>query len=208
MDITRLPPKPDTRTGVPRPPSAPLERGNSKPGHRRARAESKVPQPPSGEGPLLEWFYPDRTTRLISGFFVVLLGIVYLTFRDGGFGWMGTIWLWLLLVPWPILFLVTGRNVRMSAGADWLAYGKSFVKTYELVAVDVVIDGAAHSLKIKDSLGNGIHAQVNDLQQNHELWDLVYNGLLHSVHVGKAETGKRAREYLQLDYPPHLAERA
>jgi len=205
MNHVSLPPRPDAHTGEPRPPRAPLERENDKPGHRRAAGKGKVPQPPPHEGPLLEWFYPDRTTRLISGLFCVALGMAVFTFKDGGFGWIANIWLWLLLAPWPILFLMTGKNVRMSAGADWLAYGKrAFVKTYELVSVTVVIDGAAHSLKIKDRHGGAIHAQINDLQQNHELWDLVYNGLLHSVHIEKAETNKRAREYLQLDYPPHL----
>ncbi|MGH3621326.1 MAG: hypothetical protein ACRDQ5_05975, partial [Sciscionella sp.] len=91
-----------------------------------------------------------------------------------------------------------------SAGADWVAYGKSFVKIYELTSVEVKIGGAAHYLDIKDRHGSGIYAQVNDLQQNHELWDLVYNGLLHSVHAGKAETNKRAREYLRLDFPPGI----
>jgi len=206
MNHVSLPPRPDPHTGEPRPPHAPLEREDGKPGHRRAAGKGKVPQPPANEGPLLEWFYPDRTTRLISGLFCVALGMTVFAVKDGGFGWITNIWLWLLLVPWPILFLVTGRNVRMSAGADWLVYGnRAFIKTYELVSVAVVVDGAAHSLKIKDRYGGSIHAQINDLQQNHELWDLVYNGILHSVHLENAETNKRAREYLQLDFPPHLA---
>lgn len=205
MDLARLPPMPDIQTGEPRPPHAPVESGNEKPGHRRESARGKVPQPPPGEGPLLEWFYPDRTTRLIAGLCCVVLGIVIYTLKDWGFGWVDNVWLWLILVPWPILFLVTGRNLRMSAGADWFAYGKrGFVKTYELSSVDVVIDGAAHSLKLKDRNGGSIHAQINDVQQNHELWDLVYNGILNSVHRGSAAANDRARGYLQLDAPPHL----
>lgn len=203
MDIASLPPKPDIQTGQPRPPHAPLEAGNEQPGHRREAAKSKVPQPPTAEGPLLEWFYPDRTTRLISGLFLSFLGLVVYTVKDWGFSWVTNPWLWLIVAPWPFTFLVIGVS-RTSAGADWLKHNKSFIKTYDLTSVQVKIGGAAHYLDAKDSHGNTIYAQVNDLQQNHELWDLVYNGLLHSVHAGKAETNKRAREYLRLDFPPGI----
>ena len=37
---------------------------------------------------------------------------------------------------------------------------------------------------------------------NRELWVLVYNGILHSVHVHGAETNKIARNFLGLDIPP------
>jgi len=36
------------------------------------------------------------------------------------------------------------------------------------------------------------------IQQNPELWNLVYNGIRHSVHRGGAETNRRALDRLQL----------
>jgi hypothetical protein len=203
MDIVALPPKPDPHDGRPRPPHAPVQVRNTKPANRLERGEHKVPQPPAGEGPVLEWFYPDRTTRLIAGLLLPLLGATLYTLQDGGFGWTSSPLLWIILLPWPFVVFWLGRY-RLSAGADWLAYNKSFVKTYELVSVKVILNHTAPTLEVKDSHGNNVHVQINRLQQNPDLWDLVYNGLLHSVHVGKAEVNERAREYLQLDFPPTL----
>lgn len=205
MDISNLPPKPDIQTGEPRPPHGPLEPGRNRSGERRQGGERKVPQPPAGEGPLLEWYYPDRAGRIVAGLFVSFLCLIVYVLKDWGFSWVANPWLWLVAAPWPFVFLLIGKSARMSAGADWLACGKGFVKTYELKSVKVTVGGAAHYLEIKDHHGKGIYTQINELQQNHELWDLVYNGILHSVYVGKAETNKRAWDYLSLEFPPHLA---
>lgn len=207
MDIAQLPPKPDPQTGEPRPPRAPLEPGNAKPGGRREEARHKVKAPPAGEGPMLEWDYPDRTSRVIAGLVVSVLGLLVYVVKDwinglSGLSWVDTWWLWLLLTPWPFVFLLLG-NQPISAGADWLAGRKIFVKTYDLVKVKVGVTGsAAHQLQITDKYGNGAEFQITILQQNHKLWDLVYNGLVHSVHINGAETNQRARDYLLLDYPP------
>lgn len=208
MNIAQLPPKPDPQTGQPRPPSAPLEPGNTKPATRREKARAKVAAPPAGEGPVLEWFYPDRTSRVIAGLVVSLLGLMTYVIKDwvnglSGFSWVDTWWLWLLLAPWPFVFLLFG-NEPISAGADWLAGRRIFVKTYDLVKVEVgiVSGGVAHELQLTDEYGKSANYRISELQQNHALWDLVYNGLIHSVHLNGAETNQRARDYLLLDYPP------
>lgn len=93
----------------------------------------------------------------------------------------------------------------MSAGAEWVALSDdAYVNTYELTTVKVHVDGAAHSIEMVDHNGRYLRPKIGSLQRNHRLWDLVYNGILHSVHVGGAETNKRARDYLRLDHPPHL----
>lgn len=209
MDIAaHLPPKPDPQTGEPRPPSAPLEPGNTKAGDRREAARHKVKPPPPGEGPILEWFYPNRTSRVVAGLIVSVLGLLVYVTKDwisgeSGLSWVGTWWLWLLLTPWPFIFLLLG-NEPVSAGADWLAGRRIFVKTYDLVKVKVGITsgGAAHELQIADKHGKTARYRIIELQQNHKLWDLVYNGLIHSVHINGAETNQRARDYLLLEYPP------
>ncbi|PKW13708.1 hypothetical protein [Saccharopolyspora spinosa] len=199
-----LPPKPDSQTGKPRPPRAPLEPGWKSPEVKHKRGVTKVPQQPEGEGPILEWFFPTRGRALTFGLIMVTIMVAFFTWRDFGFGWVTVWWLWLFIVPWPSLFLLTGRNLRMSAGADWLAYGKNFVKTYELTKVNVTVGGAAHYLDIEDSHGRQLYVQINNLQLNRELWDLAYLGLLYSVHEGGASTNKMARDYLGLNIPPHL----
>ncbi|TWE14338.1 hypothetical protein FHX69_6483 [Prauserella muralis] len=154
---------------------------------------------------MLEWFYPDRTSRFIAGLCGTAAVLAVYIVKDWGFSWVGNIWLWLIAAPWPFVFLLIGRTGRTSAGADWVGIGKdTFIKTYELTTVKVFVDGAAHVIDMADRHGASARVKVFDLQQNHKLWDLVYNGILHSVHVGGAETNKRARDYLLLDFPPHL----
>ena|GEM_PF-789611 len=208
MDVSKLPPKPDPQTGEPRPPSAPLEPGNRKPDDRREQSWKKVPAPPAGEGPILEWFYPQRSSRMISGLLLSLLVLLTVMIKDwtqgnSGFSWVGIWWMWLIILAGPFVLLVLEKG-SVSAGADWLANRKGVVKTYELVKVKVSVGsgGAAHELQIKDKYGNAASDQITHLQQNHQLWDLVYNGLIHSVHVNGAETNQRARDYLLLEYPP------
>lgn len=208
VDIAQLPPKPAPQTGQPRPPSAPLELGYTKPANRREKARGKVTTSPAGEGPMLEWFYPDRTSRVIAGSVVTILGSLTYVTKDwingeSGLSWVDTWWLWLIVAPWPFVFLILG-NSPVSAGADWLAGRNLFVKTYELIKVKVGVTsgGAAHELQVVDKYGQTARYRLGELQQNDALWDLVYNGLIHSVHVNGAETNQRARDYLLLDYPP------
>lgn len=204
---TGLPPKPDPQTGEPRPPRAPLEPGWKMPGDKHKNGLSKVPQPPEGEGPLLEWFYPTRGTGLIMGTIMSVIMIGFFTLKDFGFSWMTTWWLWLFVLPWPLLILLLTRNNRLSAGADWLGYDKhGLIKTYELTKVEVTVGGFARYLVLEDRNGNAMRAQFGDLQQNRELWDLVYNGILHSVHAHGAQTNKMARDYLRLNLPPQFYE--
>ncbi|MCP2236826.1 hypothetical protein [Prauserella halophila] len=164
----------------------------------------KVPKPPSEKGVMLEWFYPDRTSRIVAGALVSVFIFAMYVFRSG-FTWVDNLWLWgLVLLPVPVLFLAS-RTGGKSAGADWLAVSdKDYVKTYELTKATVHVDGVAHVIQMVDSSGRSARPRVDDLQANHRLWDLVYNGILHSVHVGGAETNKRARDYLLLDHPPTL----
>lgn len=153
---------------------------------------------------MLEWFYPDPRSKVIVILIILALGMLVYTVKDWGFSWVTNPWLWLVLAPFPFVVLLFGVS-RVSAGADWVRVSKHFVKTYELTSVEVTI-GAVGSrlLGVVDRRGNGFSVQLGDLQDNFELWDLVYNGILHSVHVGGAETNKRAWEYLDLEFPPHL----
>ncbi|GAB2732934.1 hypothetical protein GCM10027174_01890 [Salinifilum aidingensis] len=151
----------------------------------------------------MEWFYP---TRGRGGAFIgiaLVIFVGFLTVRDGGFVWMTSWVLWAIMVPFLVFFWFYNRSTRISAGADWLCYGKnSFIKTYELVKVTATTGGAARYLELKDRHGNEFSTQLNDLQLKGELWDLVYNGILHSVHVHGAETNKMARDFLGLNTPP------
>src|SRR5699024_10245911 len=139
------------------PPSAPLEPGETGEATDR-RAPARPIEPPAGEGPMLEWFYPARMPRVVAGLVVSVLGLLVYVVKDwvnghSGLSWVGTWWLWLLLTPWPFIYLCFG-NQQFSAGADWLATRRTCIKTYELVKVKVgVTGGAAHELQIADTHG-------------------------------------------------------
>lgn len=194
---------PDPQTGEPRPPHAPLEPDWKRSEDKHRNGASRVAQPPEGEGPILEWFCAT-TGRGV--YFIVLLLVIFigfLTVRDGGFGWMTHWFLWAIMVPFVAFFWFANRGTRLSAGADWLCYGKkTFIKTYELTKVRATTGGAARYLELEDRRGNKLSAQINDLQLNRELWDLVYNGILHSVYVHEAETNQMAKDFLGLNLPP------
>ncbi len=72
-----LPPKPDPQTGEPRPPHAPLEPDWKRPEDKHENGESKVPQSPEREGPILEWFYP---TLGRGGAFIGIALVIFVGF--------------------------------------------------------------------------------------------------------------------------------
>ncbi|QGK69537.1 hypothetical protein GIY23_08370 [Allosaccharopolyspora coralli] len=205
MTTPGLPLKPDPQTGQPRPPRAPLENGWRRSEDKSRNGATKVPQPPPAAGPVLEWFHPShgRLWTFIALSVVVVAGVF--TLKDGGLAWMGTWWLWLFFLPLPVFFLARERNLRIAAGADWLAYGNSSLRTYELTKIHVTVGGVAHQLILEDAHGGRLeYVPIHELQLNRELWDLVYLGLLHSTYENGADVNRMAKEYLSLNIPPHL----
>jgi len=148
---------------------------------------------------VLEWFQTTTRDSLIAGILVAVLVAAIFTLKDWGFGWISVWWLWIFVVACPLIFYLYGRGERLAAGADWYKYGRRYVKTYELTSVKVqgTSAGAAWDLDLEDSSGRKLTTQLGVIQQNPRLWDLVYNGILHSVRNG-AETNRRAVERLQL----------
>lgn len=197
MGISQPPPKPDRRTGEPRPPQAPVE-PDWRPSQRAKLGSIRPFSPPDNEGPVLEWYQASRIDSIMPAVLVSLIIGLFLTLKDFGFEWMGVWWLWaFVLWPAPALFFAI-RTHRMSAGADWYQSRKDYIKTYELVSVKVTTGGAAYYLDLEDTGGRKMSTQLDNIQQNRQLWDLVYNGILHSVHRKGATTNQRAQDHLQL----------
>jgi hypothetical protein len=120
------------------------------------------------------------------------------TFKWGGLGWVSVWWLWLALpgLAWLTSMLVRGHKI--SAGADWLNCRGGIVCTYELSDITVTSHAGGHGLELKDAHGGTADADFGLIQVNRDLWDLVYNGILHSV-AGGAETNKLAVKRLHLE---------
>ncbi|WP_254622716.1 hypothetical protein [Rhodococcus sp. W8901] len=156
------------------------------------------PVVPEALGPVLEWSRPThRDLWLITGGMVALL-VVYLTVVNG-FQWitMWPVWLFIALVV-PFTFWRFGGE-WFAAGAVWAQLGKSWVNTYELVEIKFSVDGLNRVLRLKDSSGRQIYSfRLRNMQANPRMWDLVYNGILHSVASGNCEVTPKARKVLML----------
>ncbi|MPY79722.1 MAG: hypothetical protein GEV04_14865 [Actinophytocola sp.] len=193
---TQPAPKPDSVTGQPRPPQAPVE-ASWKPYDKATDIDPD--DPPPGKGPALEWFADAKRTMWGAAGFLFLLGVIFLSVKDGGIDWMGVWWLWLILVVFTSPLLLVRRGTRMTVGADWLRLaGDQWVDTYRLSTIRVTTGFGTYHLELTDAAGNKADTQVWYLQKNRKLWDLLYNGILHSIVHHGADVNRRAVEHLHL----------
>jgi hypothetical protein len=201
----KLPPKPDPDTGLPKPPEGPLENSWGKLNRRPTDRSSLAPVPPPGQSPTLEWVLRTGKTFRGTALTCLLLSLVVLTLKDWGIGWMSVWWLWFLALGLSALAgLVIWSTGAMAAGADWFWYVGSWVQTYELTEIKLNKAWGPDELKLKDADGHEIWIETVKIQKNPDLWDLVYNGILHSVHYGGAIADERARNRLHLDLDDRL----
>jgi hypothetical protein len=154
--------------------------------------------PPPDNGPALEWFADAKSTMWGSAVFALIILLAFLTLRWGGLGWMQIWWLWLIVLAGASLFLLRRKNLRMTAGADWLLMHGVCLNTYRLREIRVTTGVGTYHLVLIDTEGETIDTQVHYLQKNRKLWDLVYNGILHSIVYNSADVNRRAVEHLQL----------
>lgn len=195
---TRPSPIPNPETGVPRPPHAPREwRGRNPTSHTR---EPRNPPPgPADLGPVLEWNQMTRadTWKAIGGLPLVL--VAFLTLKRG-FDWLTYWWVWVVLglaVFWGVWTF--RRGDWLAAGAVWVQQDKNWVNIYELAKIRFTVSGLNRVLNLTDSSGRTIHGLViRDVQSNQPMWDLVYNGILHSVASGNCDISDKARSVLKV----------
>ncbi|WP_232320310.1 hypothetical protein [Rhodococcus sp. WMMA185] len=132
-----------------------------------------------------------------------VLFAAFVTFRMGGFDWVGdwVPWIWMALIS-AFMYWRTGCE-WMAAGSVWVQDGPDWINTYELVRIRFSVDGLRRVLRIEDSEGRKIHSfGLRNAQSNPLMWDLVYNGILHSVASGNCDISNKARKVLQI--PPSL----
>lgn len=200
MNTIDLPSPPDPITGEPRPPRAPrIHRGTKyTPTERHPRNQPKVPQHP---GPVLEWLQPTRRDQFGEAAALAALLAVFGTVNDRGFDWIHEWWAWSLLVIFPWLIFRASGNSWTAAGATWVQWRSSWVDTYHLTRIRFSADGYSRVLRFKDAHGNKIHSfKISEIQCNPDLWDLVYNGILHSVASGNCDIDAKTRRVLKIPY--------
>lgn len=216
-----LPPPPDSQTGEPFPPHGLGFRGDADkpvPEHdpyRETRLSDK-PEPPEGMGPVLAWYKESKRGKLIGflgGFAVLVTGATLISYLngDGAFDWVKYWQAWVilsvgcLLATGPLTYLV------YSAGADWFKFDvvkfgirrrSTVIKLYDLKKITAEFGATEFYLKLSDGK-NSLDLTFLEFHYDRRIWDLVYNGILHSVAAG-AQLNNIALERLELDQVPQL----
>lgn len=215
MRVDELPPRPDPETGEPRPPQAPAFDSIRPPRVRQPwpngsydAKDSERPDPPNGEAPALAWEYPDRFGRLRTGvaaFVLQTLGLSVL--QSFNLTWMTLLWPWLIILVFSAAVFLAMPYEPCAAGAEWLSIGRKWIRLYELTEIDTTYQrGGNLFLQLTDSDGHHLTVNAEDLRERRFMYDLVYNGMLHSVVTGKAATEKYG--ILELPRPAEGAEGA
>lgn len=187
-----LPPKPDPVTGEPHPPHAPNFRGDESYNRdTQDRRSTRKPSPPPGQSPVLAWRQPSRWVAIRTGFWglllvVVLLSLITLPEGHGPFHWMQFWETWLIVAAGVAAATLTFGSDRCSAGSDWLKYRKSWVHTYELTVIMVSYQQGRPALRLTDRDKRVVSVTAATLWENRLIWDLLYNGVRHSVASGAA----------------------
>ncbi|WP_085468770.1 hypothetical protein [Rhodococcus rhodochrous] len=200
MDITDLPSMPDSSTGEPRPPRAPrIYHGTEyTPLGRRPR---NPPDAPNHLGPTLEWLQPTVRDKYISALLIAGILIVYLTVINGDFRWIHWWIMWVIIIGSALLLFRGIGNHWTAAGINWVQWREDWVDTYQLTRIQFSADGYSRVLRLKDAHGNKIHSfKISEIQRNPDLWDLVYNGILHSVASGNCDIDTKTRHILKIPY--------
>ena len=121
---------------------------------------------------------------------MLVLGVVFLIFVQGfSVVWMGYWEPWLLVILAAVLCYFSRRRTAVSAGAGWLQrHNGRWVRTHELTRVTAHPGIGAIRLCLVDRGGRRIRIRHHDLQEDSQVWDLVYAGIVHSVIAGGART--------------------
>lgn len=210
LSVAELPPKPDPETGEPRPPRAPAYGRDGEPpkehDKNRVTDPAKAPSPPEGQGPVLVWYKPSSLQKWGVGGTGFLMLVVGFTIMQGfDLRWMTAWWMWLIALVFAALIGGSVRGSECSVGAEWLQRkGGGWVRLYELKKITGHRRSNALHLDFEDQDGRVVQISTSDLHHDPGMWDLVYNGMLHSVIAGGAETNGRLHAALDLPRPwPH-----
>lgn len=211
LSVEDLPPKPDPNTGEPRPPMAPEFRQGklaekSRDANRVNEASAK-PSPPSGQGPAFAWYQPSRHKQAITGltaFFVQIIGLTVLQGFDPS--WIAYWPPWAVIIAVSLLMTWMVSTSACSVGADWLKVSRRrWVRLYDLAYVKTAFHNTDLHVEFKDRDGRYLDAKLEDLQQDRGMWDLIYNGILHSIIAGGADA-HHVHSTLKIPFPHSMKE--
>lgn len=175
---------------------------------------SQKPEPPPGLGPVLAWHRESRKGKVavaVAGLVILSGGTAAISLLRGfGLDALGYWQIWVIILV--ATFLATGpfSYLTYAVGADWLLVERAswgvkkriWVDLYDLTKIDASYGGTTFHLFLYDN-GGGLSRSFEELQRDRRIWDLVYNGILHSV-VSGAQVSKQAVGILKLHETPAL----
>ncbi|MDG3014622.1 hypothetical protein [Speluncibacter jeojiensis] len=116
-----------------------------------------------------------------------------------GFEWLHLWFFWLVPVLPSIGMYFSMKKGWVAAGARWVQNREKYVEIYDLRYVEIKVSGNNQMLRMTDGSGRKIRSlSLLDAQTNPALWDLLYNGIRHSVASGKASPSRKTRNILDL----------
>jgi len=206
---TQLPPVPDRATGLPRPPAAPTSDSIGRSATPIDRRPHRHPAGPTVDhGPVLEWNQLSAwfASKVIGVLVLIVVGVISLT--QHGLAWTTSAWqAWVGIAVPAFAMWVSIRRDWLAAGALWVQNRRAWVALYELTRVEFqerVLLGWGQVdrpviLRLQDSAGRSVMLRLRAVQANPRMWDLVYNGILHSVASGTCDISPKA--YFGLGFP-------
>ncbi|MBK1785522.1 hypothetical protein [Prauserella cavernicola] len=153
--------------------------------------------------------------RYVVSLGLLLGGMAVLTLlQDGDLGFLNArFWpLWLIPIVGAYLMSNPFNIDTVSAGADWVQWSRSrlrrtnHLKTYELTKIRTSYGGGDLYLDLYDD-ERGMSRTFAEWHRDRRIWDLVYNGIVHSV-AGGADIRPQDIGVLKLTHHPALRARA
>jgi hypothetical protein len=203
LSAVRLPPKPDPETGQPFPPHAPAytstDKGDPDSDPNRDTSLKGRLRPPAGQGPTLASYQASRRKALsVMAWVFALITLGLFVVRGFTTDWMHFWWGWVAIAAISALAYPIVMKESSAAGAEWVMMNKAWVRTYELISVKAYTYSNSLNLHLVDRDGRKLQTNISRLQDDRRIWDLAYNGILHSVVGNGADTNQLARKSLKL----------
>ncbi|CCQ15576.1 putative uncharacterized protein [Rhodococcus sp. AW25M09] len=129
---------------------------------------------------------------------LLVFGILVFSIPIWSFEWIWDWWPPCMVFGLPLLQYRKSLGDRVLAGARWVQQRDKWISTYEITKIRSTTVGLNRASKIEDVHGNKLILVLRDAQMNPLLWNLVYNGIAHSVANGNCDISKAARRILKV----------
>ncbi|KID29118.1 hypothetical protein HQ32_03405 [Prauserella sp. Am3] len=144
-------------------------------------------------GPTLVWWRDSPKAglaRAVSAAVILVVGTAVISLaNDFGLEAFKHWQIWLIIAAGSYLMSNPFNVDTISAGADWVQWRRSrlrkanYLKLYELTKIRTSYGGADLHLALYDD-ERGMDRTFAEWHRDRRIWDLVYNGIAHSVANG------------------------